>query len=239
MCMYSPAFSRCREQSHLCRIARQSQPLNSHAVPGAKCVATFKTQKTWIYFISITVCFLQVKVWNQIRSDQWDLVAKCDELYDFAESIDAKLSEKSWMYFWWYLTIVNYILLQSYFGVWGNRKHVLNILSNKTNHQRILLKLKYVGQHFRLNDIFISCSQFTLKRPFYPLCSFFLKMMSRQIKGDALKNTLNGNHHHPLPSFFLQLPSYAHLTCEPSHSFIHANLSLSRGYLHNAAAGRR
>lgn len=63
---------------------------------------------------------------------------------------------------------------------------------------------------------------------FRPLWSFlFPQMMTRQIKGDALKKTLNGEPSSSLTSLFL-LPSYAHLTSELPPSFIHANLSLSR-----------
>lgn len=43
----------------------------------------------------------------------------------------------------------------------------------------------------------------TLKRPFHPLWSvLFLKTMTRQIKGDALKKTLNGD---PPPPFLTPL----------------------------------
>lgn len=48
-------------------------------------------------------------------------------------------------------------------------------------------------------------------------------MISRKIKGDALK--IAGNSHAPHPPL---LPSYAHLRCKLSPSFIQANFSLSR-----------
>jgi len=62
--------------------------------------------------------------------------------------------------------------------------------------------------------------------------------MTGQIKGDALKNTLNGDSASS-PLFSPTPLIYAHFTSNLPPSFIHANPSLSRRIYIHAAAGQR
>lgn len=54
LCMYSPAYPKSWERSCLCSIARQIQPLDSHAGPGARVrPLSNKQDKSWINSFSM------------------------------------------------------------------------------------------------------------------------------------------------------------------------------------------